>query len=250
MSMRALDIAASGLQTQSNAMGVISNNIANMQTTGFKGSRASFQDLMYANLGGASIGSGTGLSGTEIDLTQGNMMQTGQPLDAAISGNGFFRVADAQGSTFYTRAGNFTQDADGTLVLPGGTGSYIVQPPIRIPANATNVGIAANGSVTGQVDGSQQVFGQIGGASFANAEGLIQVGDNLFAASASSGPALPGQFGSGKLGVLASGYLEGSNVDLTTQMVNLLQTQQAFSASSVAFQTANEQFKQLETLNR
>jgi len=245
-----MDIASSGLTTQSGAMGVISNNIANLQTTGFKGSRAAFQNLMYANLGNISIGSGVGLAATQLDFAQGPMQQTGQPLDAAITGNGFFRVTDANGGSFYTRAGNFSQDSNGSLVLQGGSQSFMLQPPVQIPSWASNINIASDGTVTGTVNGKTETFGQIEGASFPNPEGLYQVGENLFAESGASGDAVAGQFGSGMLGSLSGGYLEGSNVDLSTQMVDLIQTQQAFSASSVAFETANNVLKQAQSLNK
>lgn len=250
MSFRAMDIAASGLNTQSEAMGVISNNIANLQTTGFKGSRAAFQDLMYSNLGGVSLGSGVGLAATQLDFTQGPLQQTDQPLDVAISGNGFFRVSDSNGSSFYTRAGNFSQDADGNLVLQNGSQSLRVEPPIQIPSGASNINIASDGTLTGTIDGKPSTFGQIEGASFPNPDGLYQVGDNLFAESGASGDAVPGQFGSGILGSLSAGYLEGSNVDLSAQMVDMIQTHQAFSASSVAFQAANDMVKEAQTLNK
>lgn len=250
MSFRAMDIAASGLTTQSDAMGVISNNIANLQTTGFKSSRAAFQDLMYTNLGGISLGSGVGLAATQLNFTQGPLQQTGQPLDMAISGNGFFRVTDAQGGSFYTRAGNFSQDGEGNLVLQSGSQSLRLQPPVQIPSGANNINITSEGAVTGTIDGKSVTFGQIEGASFPNPEGLYQVGDNLFAESGASGDPVPGQFGSGMLGSLTGGYLERSNVDFSTQIMDLIQTQQAFSASSVVFETANNVLKQAQQLNK
>lgn len=254
MSFRALNIGATGLSAQSQKLDVVANNLANSNTDGFKASRASFENLVgqamrTAGAGqtsptgvGLSVGGGVSFSSTQTDFTQGPLRETGRPLDAAIAGDGFFAVADAQGNTLYTRAGNFSLNANGDLVLPTSSGSRLVLPGVNIPAGASDVAIGPDGTVSALLPGSQtpRALGQLQGARFINPEGLLQLGDNLLAETGVSGPPLPAAFGQDGLGVLQQGFLEGSNVEAVEEIVELINTQQAFALSAQAFQAANQ----------
>jgi flagellar basal-body rod protein FlgG len=243
---------------QSQSLDVIANNLANLNTNGFKSSRANFQDMLYQAVqqpGGAwgpnapglgvSYGSGTAISSTQLDFTQGPVTSTGGSLDAAINGPGFFVVADGQGNPFFTRAGNFTTNADGQLVLPTASGSFLLQPPITIPPDATGTAIAADGSVTAQVNGQTVFLGQLEAASFANPDGLSPLADNLYAESGASGSPFYGQFGQGGFGALVGGAQEGSNVEVVDEVVNLLTTQRAFELDAESFRAGLQNIQTL-----
>jgi len=262
MSLRALNIGATGLSAQSTKLDVIANNLANSNTDGFKASRAAFQNLMGQALMtpgngqvspsglGISVGGGVGLAATQADLGQGPLRETGRPLDVAISGDGFFTVADGAGNTFYTRAGNFSLNGNGDLVLPTSSGNMVVQPPINFPEGATNITVGADGTVSAQLPGQAQpaVLGQLQAVRFINPEGLVQLGDNLLGETGASGPPLPGAFGGDGFGTLQQGFLEGSNVEAVEEIVELINTQQAFALSAQAFQAANQNLLTLRGL--
>jgi flagellar basal-body rod protein FlgG len=243
--------------TQSLALDVNANNLANTNTDGFKASRANFQDLVYQSLGGSlggsgapgvglSGGSGASISSIQVDFSQGPIRPTGIRTDVAINGPGFFQVADGEGNLRYSRAGNFTLNGNGELVLPTSGGGLPVQPPMQIPAGTGTIGIAADGTVT--ADGA--VVGQLQAAGFLNPEGLLQLGNNLFAETGASGPPLLGNFAADGFGSLQQGALEGSNVDVTEEIVTLIQEQQVFNLNSEVVRAANQRLQLLTTLNQ
>ncbi|WP_332716174.1 flagellar basal-body rod protein FlgG [Pelagibacterium mangrovi] len=244
--MKALYIASTGMAAQERNVEVVSNNIANMRTTGFKRQRAEFQDLLYQTYrrAGAStsetgtqvpvgieIGSGVRLSATARVMSQGNVAPTEKDLDLAIRGEGFFMVEMPDGRTAYTRDGTFERDATGMLVTVDG---YQVQPGIIVPADATSVSISRDGLVEGFINGGTEPvqLGQIQMARFVNKGGLESMGDNLFLETAASGEAqvgLPGQEG---MGSLLQGYLESANVNAVTEMADLISAQRAYEMNA------------------
>jgi len=241
--MRALWTAASGLEAQQFSMDVLSNNLANTNTTAFAANQVSFQDLFSAAIAGPSaagslqLGRGVLVSATNKTFAQGPLQNTGGPLDVAIEGNGFFQVTQADGAAAYTRDGSFQVDAGGRLVTAAG---LPVQPAIVVPPGATSISIATDGTVTATIAGSPRTVGQLTLIRFPNPPGLTSLGGNLYAASAASGnptTAVPGQGGTG---TLVQGFLEGSNVNPTTELVNLLIAQQTFAANSQAIVAANQ----------
>lgn len=252
MSFRALTIGASGLSAQGQRLNVISNNVANSQTDGFRRMRADFATLLgNASQATGPVGTGAGggvtVGATVTDFRQGPLRQTGRDLDAAIAGPGFFEVADDQGNRFLTRAGNFTQSADGELVLPT-NGGLRVQPPIAVPANATQVSIAGDGTVSGVVDGQAQQLGQLQAVRVQNPDGLAQLPGNLFTETAASGNAERGGFGADGFGSVQQGFLEGSNVEAVTELTDLLQAQSAFQFDAEIIRSVNERLQLLTQL--
>ncbi|MEE4361545.1 MAG: flagellar basal-body rod protein FlgG [Pseudomonadales bacterium] len=256
----ALWIAKTGLDAQQTRMGVISNNLANVNTTAFKRGRASFQDLMYQNLrqvgaqssqntqlpSGLNLGTGVRTVSTQKIFTQGNISQTGNSFDLAIDGRGFFQVLRPDGTQAYTRDGSFQINAEGRMVTNDG---YELQPSIVLPPDAQSVTISQDGLVSAQLPGQAQAstIGAIQLADFANPAGLEPIGDNQFLESGASGapqigtPALTG------LGGLIQGALETSNVNTVEEMVNMIETQRAYEMNSKAISTADQM---LQTLNR
>lgn len=264
MSFRALNVGGTGMISYGAGLNVTGNNLANINTTGFKTSRANFSSLMSAILTapgngpqgasttpslGVSFGDGVQVGSTQLNFREGPLVATGRPTDVAIGGEGFFTVADDAGNQFYTRAGNFTTNSNGQLVLSSGSNSYTVQPQINIPADATNVGIAADGTVTVEQNGQTTVVGQIQAARFINPEGLQQIGSNLYSETGASGAAEIGQFGQNGFGVQQQGFLEGSNVETTEELVTLIADQRAYELNATVVQAANENLKLLATLN-
>jgi flagellar basal-body rod protein FlgG len=244
--MRALNIAATGMLAQQTNVEVISNNIANMNSTGYKRNRAEFADLLYqssARVGSQSSGGSTRLAtGVQVGLgvraagvyrihEQGNLNQTNNRYDVAVDGRGFFQVLLPNGSNAYTRAGSFQVSAEGSLVTPDG---YALQPQISIPSNAVDVTIGNTGQVQvkiiGQVD--FQTVGQLQLASFVNEAGLESVGDNLLTESPASGQATLGVPGDPGLGMLRQGFLETSNVNPVTEITALITAQRAYEMNS------------------
>ena len=252
--MRALSTAATGMAAQQLNVEVISNNIANMNTVGFKRQRAEFQDLLYQDMeraGAQTSGSGTVVptgiqigsgvkAGSVYRITeQGSMTQTGNKLDVAIQGRGFLQVLLPSGETAYTRAGNLSRNQDGQLVTADG---YQIQPAISLPQDATDVAISATGQV--QVTQSGQtaptVVGQLQLATFANEAGLEAMGDNLFMESGASGAAVTGDPGAPGFGSLMQGYTEASNVDAVTEITSLINAQRAYEMNSKIVTTADQ----------
>ncbi len=252
--MRALYTAATGMMAQELNVEVISNNIANMRTTGFKRQRAEFQDLMYQNLRragsttssqgtrlpiGLDIGAGVKVVGTPRIMSQGNLLPTEKELDVAIRGEGFFRVQLPDNRTAYSRAGSFELDADGRLVTPEG---FLVDPAITFPQNGTGITINQQGEVSVRVPGqtTQTVVGQIQLARFINKSGLEAIGDNLFLETASSGPPQLGNPGSEGMGTLLQTQLEQANVNAVTEISDLIAAQRAYSMNSKVVTAADE----------
>ncbi|NKC31692.1 flagellar basal-body rod protein FlgG [Falsiroseomonas selenitidurans] len=259
--MRALDIAATGLQAQQTNVEVISNNIANMSTTGFKRRRAEFQDLIYQNLrraGSQSSDQGTVLpSGAQLGLgvrtaaiyrisEQGGLTQTENRFDLAVRGNGYFPVTLPSGETAYTRAGSFGLAPDGTIVTADG---FAVSGGVVVPAAARDVTINAAGEVLVKLDGQVQPqnVGQIQLAIFANEGGLEATGDNLFLATPASGEAQPGVPGAVGYGQVMQGFLEQSNVNVVQEITNLITAQRAYEMNSKVVTASDEM---LSTLTR
>ncbi len=243
----ALWIAKTGLDAQQTRMAVTANNLANVNTTGFKRSRAEFQDLLYQDMGqpgaqtsqqtqspsGFMLGTGVRVVGTEKLFTQGNLEQTGNPLDVAVQGRGFFQVLMPDGSVAYTRDGSFHLDNTGQIVTAQG---YPLQPAIQLPANAQSVTIGSDGTVSAQVPGqaAPTQVGSLQTVDFVNPSGLQPTGDNLYAQTAASGTPQAGTPGLNGLGTLAQGSLETSNVNVVEELVNMIEVQRAYEMNSKA----------------
>lgn len=252
--MRALDIAATGMQAQQTKVEVIANNIANMTTTGYKRQRVEFQDLLYQDLkraGSNSSDSGSIVPyGTQIGLgvktagvyridQQGNLQQTGNTLDMAISGNGWFQVTLPSGQTAYTRDGSFGLAPDGTIVTADG---YVVQPGIQVPSNATNVTINSSGQVQVSLSGqtAPQTVGQLQLAAFPNDAGLSAQGGNLFLQTAASGDPVTGVPSAPGFGTVMQGFVENSNVNVVSEITDLITAQRAYEMNSQVVTAANQ----------
>jgi flagellar basal-body rod protein FlgG len=254
-------ISKTGLEAQQTQMDTISNNLANVSTTGFKRSRTVFEDLLYQTMrqpgeatsqqtsapSGLQVGTGVRPVATERIHTQGNLQQTGNKFDVAISGEGFLPVLLPNGSIAYTRDGSFQADSQGQLVNASG---YAMQPPINIPADAESVNIASDGTVSVRQPGAAALvqIGSIQLATFVNPGGLTSKGGNLYEESASSGAAkfnLPGTNGAG---TLTQGYLETSNVNVVEELVNMIQTQRAFEINSKAITASDQMLQKLSQL--
>jgi flagellar basal-body rod protein FlgG len=249
----ALWAAKTGLDAQQTRMTVISNNLANVNTTGFKQGRAIFQDLLYQNVRqvgantsqdtraptGLHLGTGVRVVATEKLYTQGSMSATGKSLDMAVEGRGFFQVLLPDGSTAYTRDGSFQMDAQGQMVTNTG---YQLQPPISIPDNATSVTVGADGTVSATLANASTPtqIGQIQLVDFVNAAGLQPRGENLLLESASSGPPQVGTPGLNGLGTVVQGSLESSNVNVVEELVSMIETQRAYEMNSKAISSTDQ----------
>jgi flagellar basal-body rod protein FlgG len=258
--MRALFTAATGMEAQQLNMDVISNNLANVNTVGFKASRANFEDLLYQEMSpagaptsqgsisptGLQVGLGVRPASTEAMFSEGQLENTGNPYDVAISGNGFYSVLLPDGSTGYTRDGSFSMDNQGKLVNESG---YALQPEIVIPANATSVTIGADGTVSVETGASTtpSSVGQITLTNFINPAGLENIGGNVFKATAAAGDPQSGTAGSAGFGSLTQDELEESNVQIVTEMVNMIVAQRAYETNSKAIQAADDM---LQTANQ
>jgi flagellar basal-body rod protein FlgG len=260
--MRALDIAGTGMQAQQTNVEVISNNIANMTTTGFKRRRAEFQDLIYQDLrrvGSDSSDSGTVVpSGAQVGLgvrtaaiypinEQGNLQQTSNTLDMAIQGNGYFQVTLPSGETAYTRDGTFALAPDGTMVTSDG---YTIQPGLQIPTAATAVTINTSGQVQVTISGqtTPQTIGQIQLATFPNPGGLDSQGGNLFMQTAASGAPVTGNPNSAGVGSVMQGFVETSNVNVVTEITNLITAQRAYEMNSKVITAGDDMMQTLTNL--
>lgn len=254
--IRAMHTAASGMIAQQNNVDVISNNLANVNTTGFRKSRAEFEDLIYqtyrtagGTVGdnqrlptGVQIGEGVRTVSTTQTHMQGSLLQTGNKLDVAIEGSGFFQVTLPGGQIAYTRSGNFKSDAEGRLVTVDG---YLVEPAISIPTNATSVTIAATGSISVTLPDqtSAQEIGQLTLANFVNPSGLNPIGRTMFVPTDASGQPLvtmPGQEG---VGTLQQGFLEASNVEVVNEMIDLIAAQRAYEVNQRVISTSDEMLR-------
>jgi flagellar basal-body rod protein FlgG len=254
---RALWTGASGMIAQQTSVDVIANNIANVNTTGFKRERVNFQDIFYdvqtapgtkagdqgRNPTGTQIGHGVKLSSTPRIFTPGNIEITGIDTDMGIEGDGFFTVSMPDGTLAYTRAGDFRPDGDGNLVTPDG---YYLEPRINIPNEATSVSIGTTGIVTVVANNTQQDVGTISLTRFRNPAGLIATGRNLFVETVASGAPQQGEAGSAGLGTIRSGALEKGNVEIVTELVNLIVAQRAYELNSRSITTSDQM---LQTAN-
>ncbi|MHA7816866.1 MAG: flagellar basal-body rod protein FlgG [Pseudohaliea sp.] len=251
--MRALWIAKTGLDAQQTRMATVSNNLANVNTTGFKRGRAVFEDLIYQNVrqaggqqsqntempSGLYLGTGARVVATEKLFTQGSLVQTENAFDVAIQGRGFFQVLMPDGTLSYTRDGSFQIDSLGQLVTSGG---YQIQPAINIPNNAQSVTIGVDGTVSVQLpgQGAPVQIGILQTADFVNPAGLEARGENLFTETGASGPPLNGTPGVNGLGTLIQGMVESSNVNTVEELVNMIETQRAFELNSRSIRTSDE----------
>ncbi|QEM69866.1 flagellar basal-body rod protein FlgG [Geobacter sp. FeAm09] len=261
--LRALWTAASGMQSQQTNIDVIANNLANVNTTGFKKSRADFQDLIYQNLKttgspstnttqvptGIQIGLGTRLAAVTKIFTSGDLTQTGNDLDMAIEGDGFFQIQMPDGTTAYSRAGAFKKDSTGRVVTSDG---YPLLPEVVIPTNATKISIGNDGtvSVTQAGQTAPTNVGNIQLAQFANPAGLSAQGKNLFLQTDSSGNATTGTPGQTGIGTISQGFLEMSNVNVASEMVNMIVGQRAYEINSKAVQAGDEMLQTANNMKR
>ncbi len=265
MLYRAMNSAASGMDAYIFNLDIISNNLANAGTTGFKRSRADFEDLFYQyykppgtqdNQGnrmpeGVFAGSGVRLGATQPDFTQGSLIDTGRRLDVAISGEGFFQVTEG-GKTYYTRNGAFTANDTGTLVLATANRGLIVDPPITIPNDVIDIGISSDGIISATQAGSSQLqqLGQISIARFLNPEGLLHVGDTLYEMSDASGQPQLGQPTTLGLGSLRQSFLEASNTEPVRELVDLIKTQRNVEFNSQVVQASDQLLQMVANLRR
>ena len=259
--LNSLFISKTGMEAQQTQLDVISHNLANVSTTGFKRATAVFEDLMYQNLRqvgansteqsqlptGLQLGLGVRTVATSRSFTQGSMQQTSNQLDLAIKGNGFFQVTQPDGTIGYTRDGSFQVDAQGRLVTSSG---LPVANGITIPTNATSVSIATDGTVSATVSGSiaPQTVGTLAIANFVNPAGLEPRGENLYAETAASGQPNGGTAGTNGLGTVMQGFLETSNVNVVQELVAMIQTQRAYEMNSKAIQTSDQMLQKLGQL--
>ena len=259
--IRSLWIAKTGMEGQQNKLDSIANNLANVGTNGYKKAGVVFEDLMYQNLRpagsasseqtelptGLNVGLGVRVAASTRNFTQGNLTQTGNNLDIAIKGQGFFQIQLPDGETGYTRDGAFQVDANGQLVTSAG---YQLQPGITIPANAQAITIAADGTVSIKVPGqaAPQNAGQIQLANFVNPAGLEPRGGNLFAETQASGTPNTGSPTNNGLGALQQGFIEGSNVNVVEELVSMIATQRAYELNSKAIQTSDQMLQRLGQL--
>lgn len=245
--------AKTGLDAQQTRMAVVSNNLANASTVGFKRGRAVFEDLLYQNVQqaggqtsqdtqaptGLHLGTGVRVVATERTFNQGNLNSTGNGLDMAIKGRGFFEVLLPDGTSAYTRDGSFQTNSDGQLVTASG---YTVQPGINLPPNLLNVTLGSDGLISASISGqaAPTPVGTIQLSDFINPGGLQPRGENLYLETGASGPPTPGSPGLNGLGSLAQGFLEGSNVNVVEELVTMIETQRAYEMNSKAIATSDQ----------
>lgn len=249
----ALWVSKTGLSAQDTNMATISNNLANVNTTGFKRDRAVFQDLLYqinrqpggmntqnSELpSGLQLGTGVRIVGTTKQFSQGNLQVTEQPLDMAVNGRGFFQVLMPDGNIAYTRDGQFQLNSDGDVVNPDG---YTLEPNIQVPDNATSITIGKDGTVSAIVNdqASPINLGQISLVDFINPQGLQAIGNNLFRETNASGDPSEGEAGINGLGTIEQGTVESSNVEVVEELVNMITTQRAYEMNSKVVSTTDQ----------
>lgn len=249
----ALWVSKTGLTAQDTNMSTISNNLANVNTTGFKRDRAVFQDLLYqinrqpGGLNtqndqlpsGLQLGTGVRVVGTAKQFTQGNLQITDQPLDLAVNGRGFFQILMPDGEINYTRDGQFQLNSDGDVVTPEG---YPLEPNINVPENATSITIGKDGTVTAVIENQANPvnLGQVTLVDFINPQGLQAVGGNLFRETAASGDPQEGEAGLAGLGNIEQGTIESSNVEVVEELVNMITTQRAYEMNSKVVSTTDQ----------
>lgn len=267
MSVQTLYTAATGMDAMQTKLDVVANNLANINTTGFKRDRANFEDLLYRNdtypgmldAGqnptpvGTQVGLGSRLQSTQKDYSQGAVQETGRALDIAIEGPGFLQVSDPQTQQIlFTRAGNLDMNANGNLVIGSAQTGRLIEPPIQIPQDAMAIVISPNGSVQVRQPGNTalQQVGQLQMAQFVNPDGLLKVGENLYAQTDASNQAIAGDPGTNGMGTLRQGSLEGSNVEPTKELIDLITTQRGFELNSQAVQAGDQLLQLISNLRR
>lgn len=260
--MQTLDIAATGMLSQQLKIDVLTNNIANASTTGFQRSQVLFKDLIYVNKArvgsptssagtidpiGIQVGTGVRVGGVERVGGDQNLVQTDQPLDLAVNGSGYFQIQEPNGTTAYTRAGNFQLDNQGNIVTSEG---YLVQPGITVPPDAKSISIDRTGQVSVQIDGQEQpqILGQFQIARFINPAGLQAVGDTLFEATQASGQPIVGAPDDNGFGSLSQGYLTSSNVSPVKELTSLVKAQQNYQMMTKAIATANTVYSAIDNI--
>lgn len=261
--IRALYTAATGMHAQQTNIDVIANNLANVNTTGFKKSRAEFQDLMYqylvepgaptsattSNPSGIQVGLGVKTAAVQKVFSQGDLASTGNQLDVAIEGDGFFQVTLADGSTAYTRTGSFQLDQSGQIVTSDG---YVVSPGLAIPSDTLSISIGQDGtvSVIQPNNTAANSLGQLVAVRFPNNAGLRAIGRNLYQETSSSGSPQTGEFAANGTGRLNQGFLESSNVSVVEQVVQMITAQRAYDVASKGIQTADDMLSQAINVKR
>jgi len=256
MSSAALQVARTGLEAEDTRMRVIANNLANASTTAFKRDRANFSTLAYqdarvagqqssnqsAYATGLNLGTGVGVQSTTRVDEQGTLNSTGNSLDVAISGEGYFQVLMPSGNLAYTRAGNFSLSSEGQIVNSSG---YVIQPAITVPTGATSITIGTDGTVSAMAPGSTIAtqIGQMTIANFANPTALQAMGDNLYQETGASGTAQIGTPGTAGRGTLSSGYLEASNVNITSELVDMIECQRSYEINSKMISSVDDMLK-------
>jgi flagellar basal-body rod protein FlgG len=261
--LRTLSIAATGMQAQALNIDVIANNLANVNTTGFKKSRADFQDLLYQTLRpagsessegtqvptGIQLGQGTRPAAVQKIFIQGDYQFTQNELDMAIEGDGFFQVIQPNGETAYTRGGSFKLDGEGRIVTSDG---FLMEPELTVPSDSVSLSIGMDGTVSVmQADQTEStVLGNINLVKFPNPTGLNSIGRNLYLPTSASGAATEGTPGQDGLGNISQGYLEMSNVSVVDEMVNMITAQRAYEINSKAISTADEMLQMANNLKR
>ncbi len=259
--LRAFSTAATGMSAQQTMVDAIANNLANMNTNGFKRAQINFQDLLYLKMraagreissgvtapSGLEIGSGVRLASTSKIFTEGELQSTGRDLDVAIEGDGFFEVTDANGNLRYTRDGAFQVNANGQLVSASG---YAISPGINIPSDATSIDIEKDGTVNVETASGSQVVGTLTLVRFANPAGLSAEGGNLYKETEASGAAQAGTPGQDGFGTILSKYLEKSNVEMVKELVNLITAQRGYEINSRCIRVGDEILRNTNMLIR
>jgi flagellar basal-body rod protein FlgG len=266
MGVQTIYTAATGMNSMQTKLNTISNNLANVETTAFKASRTNFEDLLYRyeKLPGSedasgqyaphgiAIGLGSRVSSIQPDFSQGSLVTTGRQLDVAIQGGGFFQALDPSGQTYYTRAGNFARNSNGNMVFGSATTGRLLQPPIVIPPDASDIVISPDGTVSVRQPNNQQLsqIGKIELAHFINPEGLIQQGENMVAESQASGSPVLGTPGQDGMGTLQQSALEHSNVDPVSSLIDLISTQRSFEMNSQAVKVGDSMMQIVNSMVR
>jgi flagellar basal-body rod protein FlgG len=267
MTIQALYSAATGMVSTETKLDVIANNLANIETTAFKTGRANFEDLFYRHEKfpgaedaagqytptGVSVGLGSRIASVQTIFRQGPFEQTGRELDVAIEGKGFFQLVEpGSGQIVYTRAGTFSVNANGELVMGSASTGRLLEPPIIIPQDTQAISISPDGQVSVQTPATTQLqaVGEIELATFINPEGLLKLGENLYRETDASGPPLPGTPGQDGFGVLRQTMLEASNVEPVNELIDLITTQRAFEMNSQVIQTGDQIMQVIANLKR
>lgn len=267
MTVQTLYTAASGMTAMETKLDVIANNLANLETTGFKKGRVNFEDLFYQNEKmpgaedsagqytptGIAIGMGARVQSIQMDTRQGSMEHTGNELDIAIQGRGLLKVTDpSTGDILYTRAGNLAINSEGNLCVASANIGRLLDPPLTIPQEATQIQISAEGIVSVQTPNNTELqqIGQIELAQFINPEGLLKLGENLYQETQASGTAQTGNPGQEGLGTLQQGFLESSNVQPVEELIDLIKTQRAFELNAQVVQAGDQILQSVATLRR